>query len=108
MPDHTLDRDSADQDLAACRRLLANGSRTFLAASWLLPRAVREPACALYAFCRQADDEVDGVADPARPSPACGCGWPRCMPAGRPSAWPTARWPQWHSAMASRRRCPRR
>jgi phytoene synthase len=66
MPDRdTLDRDSADQDLADCRRLLANGSRTFLAASWLLPRAVREPACALYAYCRQADDEVDGVADPA-------------------------------------------
>ena len=37
-----------------------HGSRTFLAASYLLPRAVRDPACALYAFCRQADDEVDG------------------------------------------------
>jgi phytoene synthase len=40
---------------------LRNGSRTFLAASLLLPRAVREPACALYAFCRMADDEVDGA-----------------------------------------------
>ena len=29
-------------DLAACRALLANGSRTFLAASYLLPRAVRD------------------------------------------------------------------
>jgi len=47
-------------DLAACKQLLANGSRTFLAASKLLPAAVRDPACALYAFCRQADDEVDG------------------------------------------------
>jgi phytoene/squalene synthetase len=66
MPDRdTVHRDSADRDLADCRRLLANGSRTFMAASWLLPRAVREPACALYAYCRQADDEVDGVADPA-------------------------------------------
>lgn len=62
MPDYEAD---ADHDLAACRRLLANGSRTFLAASWLLPRAVREPACALYAYCREADDEVDGVPDPA-------------------------------------------
>ena len=53
------------RDLAECRRLLAGGSRTFLAASYLLPRAVREPACALYAYCRQADDEVDGVPDPA-------------------------------------------
>jgi phytoene synthase len=46
-------------DLAACREKLSNGSRTFLAASLLLPRAVREPACALYAFCREADDAVD-------------------------------------------------
>jgi phytoene synthase len=61
LPDPT----AAAHDLAACRALLADGSRTFLAASWLLPRAVREPACALYAYCRQADDEVDGVADPA-------------------------------------------
>lgn len=50
---------SSSPDLAACRAQLANGSRTFLAASWLLPRAVRDPACALYAFCRLADDAVD-------------------------------------------------
>jgi phytoene synthase len=54
----------AAADLAACRALLAQGSRTFLAASWILPRRVREPACALYAFCRMADDAVDGQADP--------------------------------------------
>lgn len=53
-----------DADLAACRAQLAHGSRTFLAASRLLPRAVREPACALYAFCRLADDAVDGGDDP--------------------------------------------
>ena len=46
-------------DLAACRVALRNGSRTFLAASLLLPRAVHEPAAALYAFCRLADDAVD-------------------------------------------------
>lgn len=46
-------------DLAACRALLRDGSRSFLAASLLLPREVREPACALYAFCRLADDAVD-------------------------------------------------
>jgi phytoene synthase len=46
-------------DLAACRELLRGGSRTFFAASLLLPRSVREPACALYAFCRLADDAVD-------------------------------------------------
>lgn len=51
-------------DLAACRALLANGSRTFLAASLLMPRAVRDPACALYAYCRVADDAVDAGTAP--------------------------------------------
>ncbi|HJQ55477.1 MAG TPA: phytoene/squalene synthase family protein [Vineibacter sp.] len=46
-------------DLAACRAALRHGSRTFLAASFLLPRPVRDGACALYAFCRDADDAVD-------------------------------------------------
>jgi phytoene synthase len=46
-------------DLLACRAQLRDGSRTFLAASRLLPRRVRDPACALYAFCRSADDAVD-------------------------------------------------
>ena len=46
-------------DLAACRALLRTGSRTFYAASFLLPRRVRDPATALYAFCRLADDAVD-------------------------------------------------
>ena len=38
---------------------MRHGSKTFLAASLLLPRGVREPAAALYAFCRLADDAVD-------------------------------------------------
>jgi phytoene synthase len=46
-------------DLAACRRLLRGGSRSFHAASLLLPRSVRDPATALYAFCRVADDAID-------------------------------------------------
>jgi phytoene synthase len=46
-------------DIAACRAMLHEGSLTFFAASLLLPRAVREPASALYAFCRLADDVVD-------------------------------------------------
>ena len=50
-------------DLAACRASLRNGSKTFLAASLLLPRGVREPASALYAFCRLADDAVDASGD---------------------------------------------
>ena len=51
----------AAADLDACKAMLANGSRTFLAASWLLPRRVRAPACALYAFCRVADDAIDSA-----------------------------------------------
>lgn len=58
--------DAAAADLAACRAQLANGSRTFLAASLLLPQAVRGPACALYAFCRLADDAVDGAEEGAQ------------------------------------------
>ena len=46
-------------DLAQCSALLRGGSRTFFAASLLLPRRMREPASALYAFCRLADDAVD-------------------------------------------------
>lgn len=50
---------TAPSDIAACKALLRTGSRTFFAASLLLPRAVSEPAVALYAFCRLADDAVD-------------------------------------------------
>jgi len=39
--------------------MLRGGSRTFFAASRVLPRYVSEPATALYAFCRMADDAVD-------------------------------------------------
>lgn len=61
MPTASLVRESDAADLATCRALLANGSRTFLAASYLLPRSVRDPACALYAFCRVADDAIDAA-----------------------------------------------
>jgi phytoene synthase len=52
-------------DLAACRALLCGGSRSFFAASLLLPKRVRAPATALYAFCRVADDAIDLGDDPA-------------------------------------------
>ncbi len=51
-------RPSAD-DLAVCRKLLQAGSRSFFAASRLLPKQIRGNATALYAFCREADDAVD-------------------------------------------------
>jgi phytoene synthase len=50
---------TAASDIAACRELLRGGSRTFFAASLVLPRSVSDPAIALYAFCRLADDAVD-------------------------------------------------
>lgn len=50
---------SAQDDLEHCRDAIRTGSRSFYAASHLLPEKVREPALALYAFCRLADDAVD-------------------------------------------------
>lgn len=55
---------SAD-DLRACRALLKNGSRSFYVASHLMPQPWRDSACALYAFCRVADDVIDEGDDPA-------------------------------------------
>jgi phytoene synthase len=46
-------------DLAACQAILRTGSKTFAAASRLLPPRVRDPAAVLYAFCRVADDAID-------------------------------------------------
>ena len=52
------------EDLAACNKLLAGGSKSFRAASFLLPRRIAAPAAALYAFCRVADDAIDMSDDP--------------------------------------------
>ena len=57
------DRDAVD-DLATCMAALRTGSRTFYAASRVLPLAVRSSACGLYTFCREADDAVDQGSDP--------------------------------------------
>lgn len=43
--------------------MIRHGSRSFFAASHLLPGRVRAPAYALYAFCRAADDAVDRGSD---------------------------------------------
>jgi phytoene synthase len=51
-------------DIEACRRILDAGSKSFSAASRLLPRRMRAPASAFYAFCRIADDLVDFSDDP--------------------------------------------
>lgn len=52
--------DPGAADRTACRQLLRGGSKSFDAAARLLPKSVREPAVALYAFCREADDVIDG------------------------------------------------
>ena len=51
-------------DLAACRALMRGGSKSFFAASLMLPARVRAPASALYAYCRLADDAIDLGSDP--------------------------------------------
>ena len=51
---------SPEADLAECARLLATGSRTFAMAARLMPTRLRDAATALYAFCRVADDAIDG------------------------------------------------
>jgi phytoene synthase len=53
-------------DLRVCHEAIRRHSRSFYAASRLLPRRVRDAAVATYAFCRAADDAVDeGGALPA-------------------------------------------
>ena len=55
----------AAEDMTACRAMIRTGSLSFHAASRLLPARVRDPALALYAFCRVADDDVDEGQDKA-------------------------------------------
>ena len=55
----------APADMAHCREAIRTGSLSFHAASKLLPARVRDPALALYAFCRLADDAVDDSDDKA-------------------------------------------
>ena len=55
----------APADMQHCRDAIRTGSLSFHAASRLLPARVRDPALALYAFCRLADDAVDDSDDKA-------------------------------------------
>ena len=47
------------EDHAHCRAAIRQGSRTFYAASLILPPSIRRPAYGLYAFCRLSDDAID-------------------------------------------------
>jgi phytoene synthase len=48
----------------SCTALMRHGSKSFFAASRVLPQRVRGPATALYAFCRVADDAIDLSSNP--------------------------------------------
>ncbi len=48
------------RDIGICHAVLQKGSKSFTHASWLLPRATRDAASSVYAFCRIADDLIDG------------------------------------------------
>jgi phytoene synthase len=50
---------ASSSDQRACREAIRVGSRSFYAASLLLPPRVRRPALGLYAFCRVSDDAID-------------------------------------------------
>jgi phytoene synthase len=57
LPTTAIDR----ADLELCKGFIKEHSKSFYFSSLLLPRQRRAEAWALYAFCRQADDSVDGT-----------------------------------------------
>ena len=59
MPLHSRANLLSDEDRALCDAAIFSGSKSFDAASRLLPRDVRTASRALYAFCRASDDLVD-------------------------------------------------
>jgi phytoene synthase len=54
---------SSEADVNQCEELMRGGSKSFFSASRVLPKRVRYPAIALYAFCRLMDDIVDDGQD---------------------------------------------
>ncbi len=64
MTSTALDVTATEPDFDRLRVLMRGGSKSFFAASLLLPARVRGPATALYAFCRLADDAIDLGDDP--------------------------------------------
>ena len=51
-------------DTAYCRNRIRTGSKSFFLAAKFLPGPLRDAVHVLYAFCREADDAIDGGADP--------------------------------------------
>ncbi|MDA1050615.1 MAG: squalene synthase HpnC [Planctomycetota bacterium] len=48
-----------------CRRLASSHYENFSVVSWLLPRALRQHFCSVYAYCRWADDLADEIGTPS-------------------------------------------
>ncbi|MEM8633834.1 MAG: phytoene/squalene synthase family protein [Pseudomonadota bacterium] len=61
---HSSFRQAVPDDFDHCRTIIKAGSKSFYAASLLLPKGVRTAAYATYAFCREADDAIDLGTDP--------------------------------------------
>jgi phytoene synthase len=85
--------------LSECRAILARGSRSFAAASRLLPARLRDPVAATYAFCRVSDDLVDESDDPSAALDALAsrldaiyAGRPLAEPADLGLAWVVDAW----------------
>jgi phytoene synthase len=57
-------------DALQCERIVRRHARTFTLASFFLPARKRRAAFAFYAFCREADDIVDGASASDRKSVA--------------------------------------
>lgn len=96
MPPESYAEPSAG-DMAECSRLIREGSKSFHAASLILPGDVRRAARALYAFCRIADDRIDEGTNPSaalavlrRRLAAAYAGRPEDTPVDRMFAWVTA------------------
>jgi phytoene synthase len=49
-----------DDVVSHCRAMTEKGSKSFAVAARLLSPEVRDRAYMLYAWCRRADDEIDG------------------------------------------------
>jgi phytoene synthase len=56
------------EQLRTCRQVIAVHSKSFALASRLLPQDTRDDACAVYAWCRHADDAVDLVSAAEQPA----------------------------------------
>ena len=58
---------------ALARHVISHHSKSFALAARLLPRAMRDDARVLYAYCRRADDAIDLAARAKQAGALAGC-----------------------------------